>query len=184
MNDVMKRIVQKDDKAFEELYDRFSGGLFVTILAMVKNREDAEEILHNTFIRVWKKAGTFDGERGSVWGWLLVLARNCSIDWLRTRDAKDQRLGRNDSETDLDGLANPDAEDPHDRMLRKQRVARVQSALESIAPEQRKVIEVAYLEGRSQSEVAERLHLPLGTVKTRMRAGMRTLKSLLGRKEP
>lgn len=184
MNDVMKRIVQKDDRAFEELYDRFSGGLFVTILAMVKCREDAEEILHNTFMRAWKKAETFDGERGSVWGWLLVLARNCSIDWLRTRDGKNRKLGRSASESELDGIENPDAEDPLDRTERNQSVARVQSAMQSIAPDQRKVLEVAFLEGRSQSEVAEKLHLPLGTVKTRMRAGLRTLKSLLSRKEP
>lgn len=178
MNETMEHIAARDARALEDLYDRFSKVLFSVIISIVKRREDAEEILGDIFFQVWEKAGSYDSARGSVYGWLLALARNRSIDRLRSKGYKQGR--QEDSETgEMDGFATEGLMNPLDSAELSQRMDRVKAALERISPDQRRVIETAYFEGRSQSEVAEKLGLPLGTVKTRMRDGMKTLQTML-----
>lgn len=178
MTECMERIATRDPRALETLYDRYSRVLFAVILSIVKRKEDAEEILGDIFFQVWEKAERYDASKGSVYGWLLALARNRSIDRLRSKGYKQGR--QEDSETgEMDGFAGEGLDNPLDKADLSQRMTRVRAALEKISPDQRRVIETAYLEGYSQSEVAERLGLPLGTVKTRMRDGMKHLQTLL-----
>jgi RNA polymerase sigma-70 factor (ECF subfamily) len=178
MTECMERIAARDAKALEALYDRYSRVLYAVILSIVKRKEDAEEILGDIFFQVWEKAGSYDGGKGSVYGWLLALARNRSIDRLRSKGYKQGR--QEDSETgEMDGFVNNGLDNPLDKAELSQRMERVKAAMEKISPDQRRVIESAYFEGWSQSEVAERLGLPLGTVKTRMRDGMKHLQTML-----
>jgi RNA polymerase sigma-70 factor (ECF subfamily) len=174
----MERIVLRDARALEFLYDRFSNVLFGFVIAIVKRREDTEDVLGEIFFQVWRKADTFDPSKGSVYGWLLSIARSRAIDRLRSKQYQSNR--REDSGAmDMDELVGNQAGDPHEMAEHSLRMRHVRSAMDIIPSDQRRVIEEAYLGGYSQSQVANRLGLPLGTVKTRMREGMRTLQIIL-----
>ena len=178
MTELMERIVRRDDRALEELYERFSRALYAVILGIVKKKEDAEEILCEIFFQVWEKAPSYDLGKGSVYTWLLTLARNRAIDRIRSKGYKNQNLN-DDSAEEMDLFSSPDAENQLDNVVLAERAALVKTALDKIAPEQKQVLEVAYFEGYTQNEIAERLNLPIGTVKTRMRSGMKALQDLL-----
>ncbi len=174
----LRRIAQRDARALESLYDRFSPVLYGTVLSIVRRKEDAEEVLGAVFFHVWQKAADYTPAKGSVYGWLLCIARSRALDRLRTRGYKGAR--REDSGgMDLEELIHEKGDDPLEQAHQSQAMDRVRAAMQRIPPEQRKVIEEAYLLGYSQSEVAGRLGMPLGTVKTRMRDGMKTLQGLL-----
>lgn len=187
---LMKAIAARDEEALRELYGRFSKALYHAILAIVKRKEDAEEILCDVFHQVWEKASAYEAQKGSVYTWMLTLSRNRAIDRLRSKGYK-AALAERQSAADsggpeaaegldaLDLLASASAESPLDRTLLSERAALVQAALRKISPEQRQVLEVAYFEGYTQTEIAEKLGLPLGTVKSRARDGMKLLHHLL-----
>lgn len=174
--DLLKRIAARDDQALETLYCEYSKPLFGVIYSIVKTKEDAEETLLDVFHQVWEHASSFDSAKGTVWGWLLAMARNRAIDITRSKRYK-SRERENGSEEEFENA--PQDGDPMEGMERARRMERIRKAMESISPDQRRVLEEAYFEGRSQSEVAEKLRLPLGTVKTRMRDGMRNLQNML-----
>jgi RNA polymerase sigma-70 factor (ECF subfamily) len=175
MLELMERIVQRDARALETLYERFSKALYSIILSIVKKKEDAEEILCEVFLQVWEKAPSYDLNKGSVYTWLLRMARNRAIDKIRSKSYKNQRQEADDIE-DMDDFVSRNAESPLDGILLSERMQFVKTALEHISPDQRLVLETAYFEGYTQSQIAQRLNLPLGTVKTRMRDGMKSLR--------
>ena len=178
MTELMERIVRRDDRALEELYERFSRALYAVILSIVKKKEDAEEILCEIFFQVWEKAPSYDLGKGSVYTWLLTLARNRAIDKIRSKSYKNDK--QNDDDVDeMDAFTNMNNPSPLDNILLSERAALVKSALAQIPPDQKQVLEVAYFEGYTQSEIAIRMNLPMGTVKTRMRSGMKALQDLL-----
>jgi RNA polymerase sigma-70 factor (ECF subfamily) len=174
---LMERIVLRDEKALDLLYERFSGALYAVILRIVKNREDADEILCEIFLQVWNKAASYDLARGATYTWLVSMARNRAIDRIRSKGYKNSRQDANEP-SELEGLENP-SESPLETVLLSERASVVREALRGISPEQREVLEIAYFEGYTQSQIAERLRMPLGTVKTRMRDGMKALQALL-----
>jgi RNA polymerase sigma-70 factor, ECF subfamily len=174
---LMQRIAQRDAKALRELYGRFSKALYSVIYSIVKSKEDAEEILCEIFQQVWEKAPSYDFGKGSVYTWLLTMARNRAIDRLRSKGYKAGKLS--DGGEGLDDLALSDHYSQLDQVVFSERAALVKQALERISPDQRKMLETAYFEGCSQSEIAERFGLPLGTVKSRVRDGMKALQTLL-----
>ena len=178
MTELMARIVQRDDRALEELYERFSKVIYSVIVSIVKKKEDAEEILCEIFFQVWEKAPSYDLGKGSVYTWLLTLARNRAIDKIRSKSYKNQK--QEDSDIDeMDVFSNPDSGNQLDNVVLAERAESVKLALAKIPADQRQVLEVAYFEGYTQSQIAERLNLPVGTVKTRMRSGMKALQDLL-----
>jgi RNA polymerase sigma-70 factor (ECF subfamily) len=176
--DLMARIVERDEKALDQLYERFSGALYAVILRIVKSREDADEILCEIFLQVWNKAATYDLARGATYTWLISMARNRAIDRIRSKGYKNSKQDA-DEPGELERLENPSSESPLEAVLLSERASAVREALRGISPEQREVLEIAYFEGYTQSQIAERLRMPLGTVKTRMRDGMKALQSLL-----
>jgi RNA polymerase sigma-70 factor (ECF subfamily) len=178
MTELMERIVQRDARALETLYERFSKALYCVILPIVKKKEDAEEILCEIFQQVWEKASSYDVHKGSVYTWLLKMARNRAIDKIRSKGYKNQSLESSDVE-DMDDFVSRSTENPLDNVLLSERAEMVKAALSQISPDQRLVLETAYFEGYTQSQIAERLRLPLGTVKTRMRDGMKSLQGQL-----
>ena len=169
---LLERVAARDQHALAELYDRHSRLLFGLIVRIVRDRAEAEEVLQEVFLAVWTKAATYSATLGSPVGWLVRLARNRAIDHFRT--------GRVLART-LESVETPPIGDnPEEAASRNQERSRVRSALDTLPDEQRALIEQAYFRGMTHSELAEAFALPLGTVKTRVRAGMQALRQQLG----
>ena len=172
--DLLARLKRRDPQALAELYDRYGGIVFRLILRMVRDNGTAEDLVQETFLRVWNRAGGLDSGRGAVGPWLLAVARNRAIDYLRSRG------GRVGTFVELDETENPAlfADDPADP-LHFDMARHVKRALERLTPQQREAIKLAYFEGMSQTEIAERMQQPLGTVKTWMRRALEQMRAAL-----
>jgi RNA polymerase sigma-70 factor, ECF subfamily len=165
---LVRRIVARDAAAVGELYDRHSRLLYGLILRIVRDRSEAEEILQEVFVQVWTRADTYDVLIGPPVAWLVRIARNRAIDRLRANTVRARTI----EATPLPPpISTPEA---HMAVTEQQRA--VARALDALPGEQRQLIEAAYFLGLTQSELAERFALPLGTVKTRVRTGMMTLR--------
>jgi RNA polymerase sigma-70 factor, ECF subfamily len=168
-----------DERAFMALYDRFSGPLYSLVVKMLRNEEDAEEILQSAFLQAWRKAAAYDPERCAPFTWLVLIARSKAIDRLRQR----QRQARVVEAAAADGLASPAGGEAADSaVIHHENAAAVGAALQQIPAEQRQAIEMAFFKGMSQTEIAESLAEPLGTIKARIRRGMLRLRDYLGRR--
>jgi RNA polymerase sigma-70 factor (ECF subfamily) len=168
---LIDRIVARDADALGELYDRHNRLLFGLILRILRDRSEAEEVLQEVFVLVWTRAETYNVALGSPAAWLVRVARNRAIDRLR---ANSVRLRAVES---APLPASADSPEAHATANEQQRV--VARALDSLPSEQRALIEHAYFLGMTQSELAAKFKLPLGTVKTRIRAGMQALRQQL-----
>jgi RNA polymerase sigma-70 factor (ECF subfamily) len=169
---LLSRIAARDTAAVGELYDRHNRLLFGLILRILRDRAEAEEVLQETFVQAWTRAGTYDVALGLPVAWLVRIAQNRAIDRLRANSARMRAV-------DAAPLAVADRESPELRAAMTEQQRAVASALGSLPAEQRELIEQAYLLGFTQSELAERFKLPLGTVKTRIRTGMIALRHQL-----
>lgn len=170
---LLQRIVARDTAALADLYDRRSRLLFGLILRIVRDRGEAEEILQEVFLRVWMRAELYDPRLGGPTPWLVRLARNCAIDRLRARRIRDAASAAPFDESIADNSSSgTDIRTPETAVLDAERRGTVIDALAGLPPEQRRLIEAAFFEGYTQTELARRFELPLGTVKTRIRAGM------------
>ncbi|HLJ49750.1 MAG TPA: sigma-70 family RNA polymerase sigma factor [Bryobacteraceae bacterium] len=173
--ELLARLQQRDPQALAALYDRYGSMVYRLILRMVGDTGIAEDLVQETFLRVWRRAGAFDPERGAAGPWLLALARNRAIDYLRVQ-------GRHSKNTmELDETEHPAffVDFPADS-LQLDRIRQVKRAFEQLTTEQRETIELAYFEGLTQSEIAERMGQPLGTVKTWMRRAFQQMRGALG----
>jgi RNA polymerase sigma-70 factor (ECF subfamily) len=175
--ELLTRIAARDTQALAGLYDRHSRLLFGLILRILRDRSDAEEVLQEVFLTVWTKAGTYDQALGSPVAWLVRIARNRGIDRLRAEGVRTRSLEQND--VAVAATAAPEADNPESRAVRSDLKRGIARALEVLPTDQRELIEHAYYLGLSHSELAERFRLPLGTVKTRVRAGMQALRQHL-----
>lgn len=174
----MEKIKAGDVNAFEELYDQYNRLLFGMIISIVKEREEAEDLLQEVFVKVWQKAHTFNKKRGNVYSWLVTISRNKAIDRIRSKDYKTQEkasVSVNKPAFSLEG----DKYDPLETTIYSNRADIVKKALAKIPKSQRKVLEIAYYRGMTQSEISDHLDIPLGTVKTRTRQGMIKLRNML-----
>lgn len=165
----------RDPQALASLYDGTSSILFSFAMRMLGNTEDAEEVVLDVFQQVWKSIDSFDPARGNVLSWLTVLTRSRSIDRLRRVG---RRRGREQSVELIREASSPISMPDTQAILSDER-ERVRRALETLTPEQRQAIEMAFFEGLTHSEVAEALSAPLGTIKTRIRTGMKRMQDLL-----
>ena len=174
-NDValLHAIAAKDEAALAQLYDRYRVILFGLLMRILNNREEAEDVLQEVFLQVWRKAADFDESRGRPFTWLVTLGRSRGIDRLRTLAARERvaEAGAREVVEEVSDAAS-DAFKSEQRGL-------VSDALAKLPDEQKRPIMLAYFDGLTQSEIATRLGAPLGTVKTRMRTGMMRLRELL-----
>jgi len=170
---LLQRIAGRDAQALADLYDRFAPVALALASRILGDRSEAEDVLQVVFTRVWQEAGRYDPAKGSAASWLLAWVRNGAIDRLRRREA----LRRAALHTADQAPAGHEDDTSHlDASAERERVAR---AVAGLPPDQRQVIELAYFEGMSQTQIAQRLGEPLGTVKTRIRLGMNKLRQAL-----
>jgi RNA polymerase sigma-70 factor, ECF subfamily len=169
---LLQRVVARDAGALGELYDRHSRLLFGLIRRILRDRGDAEEVLQEVFVQAWTRAHTYDFGLASPIGWLLGIARNRAIDRLRRKSVQLRAVEAAAEPADT-------AADPEQLAAADQRRRSVQNALEALPADQRQLIEQAYFLGLTHTELAARFSLPLGTVKTRIRAGMLSLRGHL-----
>jgi RNA polymerase sigma-70 factor (ECF subfamily) len=175
---LLARVAAGDSRALEALYDRYARVVYATALRMLGAPDLAEEVVQETFWRVWRRSSTFQSGRGQVSSWILGIAHNLAIDELRRQRARPSPVydeadrpvlrDREDGRADVVGAA-----------LEEEQRRLISAALEQIPAEQREAIELAYFGGLSQSEIAERLQNPLGTIKTRIRLGLQKLRDIL-----
>lgn len=177
--ELMKRIQARDADALEELYDLYDRLLFGMVISIVKKREEAEDLLQEIFVKIWNKADSFNPDRGNVYSWIVTLARNKAIDRIRSKGYKTQKKQSVSIHEPLFSLEG-DKHDPMETTIFSDRAELVKKALEEIPEKQSEVIKIAYYRGMTQTEIADHLDIPLGTVKTRTRQGMMKLKSILG----
>jgi RNA polymerase sigma-70 factor (ECF subfamily) len=168
---LMERIAQRDQTALAALYDRYAGMLSSVLNRILRDTQAAEEILQDIFFQLWRNPSRFDAARGSLPGWLMVIARNRAISRLRRHNPA---AGGELSEAAAVSTVNIET-----AAAQQQLIGRVKGALENLPAEQRAAIELAYFEGMSHSEIAQRTGDPLGTVKTRLRSAVESLKRTL-----
>ena len=168
--ELLVRVGERDRAAFELLYQRYVRSVFGLALRRLGDRHRAEDATQEAFAAIWRSASTYRPDRGPAAGWLYAVARNAIVDRFR---ASGPRMDGEPPE-----LVSAEA-GPAEQAEQSDVAWRVHRALEELQPREREVIELAYWSGMSQSEVAEYLHLPLGTVKTRTRSGLARLASLL-----
>jgi RNA polymerase sigma-70 factor, ECF subfamily len=168
---LLARVANADRDAFEVLYHRYVRSIFGLALRRLRDRAQAEEVTQEAFAAVWRSAQSYRPERGSAGGWLYTVARNAIVDRLR-------RNSRADTSYELPDLASPDG-GPDEQAEQSDAAWRIHRALETLNPNERQVIELAYWSGLSQSEVASFLGEPLGTVKTRTRSALARLADVL-----
>lgn len=167
---LLDRVRGKDPDALATLYDRYARQVYSLAVGMLRDPGAAEDIAQEVFLSVWQNAQAFDASRGSVGGWLMSLAHHKAVDRLRR-----MRVRR----SDVANEAMPDAVDVVEEVLRALESERVVRALQMLPPGSREVIVLAYYRGLTQREIAERLGIPLGTVKTRTRDGLLRLREAL-----
>jgi RNA polymerase sigma-70 factor (ECF subfamily) len=165
---LIQKIVQRDESALAALYDRYAALLSSLLNRILRNTQASEEILQDVFFQLWRNAAQFDPARGSLPGWLAVIARNRAISRLRRHNPSE---GEELLETTVVVPSNLESAAAQQEMI-----GRVKSALENLPTEQRAAVELAYFEGLTHSEIASRTGDPLGTVKTRIRSAVESLK--------
>lgn len=172
---LVERIARRDQEALRELYDRYANLLLTVARRVLNDGSDAEEVLQEAFLQVWNQAGRYDTRRSSVSTWLVLIARSRSIDRLRTRQVVDRTLAGLQQEnrgahTSPEGAAS---------VWMDQRRERLRRELRELPAEQRQVLDLAFYQGMTQSEIAAATGIPLGTVKTRTLLAMKKLRKTL-----
>lgn len=163
-------------EALARLYDRHAGTVFALARRVLNRLEDAEEVVQDVFTQIWREAGRYERGRASVAGWVVMLTRARAIDRLRSRNARpDQRSAESTEMPDVPSTG----WSPEQVTISAEDVREVRGALAELPEAQRSLVELAYYEGLTHSEIAARTGVPLGTVKTRIRTAMTTLRDVL-----
>jgi RNA polymerase sigma-70 factor (ECF subfamily) len=174
--ELLPRIAAGDPAAIGILYDRYAGTLVALALRVVRDRTEAEDVLHDAFLLVGERAHHYVPERGSVAAWLVTLVRNLSIDRVRRRD----RRGAIAREVlAYEPTAGPTSVDPESRAVDAAEVLRMRRALDTLPPAQRATLELSFFSGLSYPEIAEQENLPLGTIKSRAARALMALREAL-----
>lgn len=171
----LDRMAGGDHDALAELYDRYGGLLYSLALRILRDTGDAEDVVQDVFSQAWRQASRYQSTRGNVVAWLMNLTRSRAIDRVRGRRARPQP-----GADDVRALDVPDMTEPVDEQLAlSSQAALIRAAVDELSVLQRVAIELAFYQGLTHVDIAERLELPLGTVKTRIRQGLMKLKDRL-----
>jgi RNA polymerase sigma-70 factor (ECF subfamily) len=175
--ELMSRIAAGDGEAFALAFERHAPVMLGLLYRILGQRGEAEEVLQEVFLQVWTQADRYDAARSTPRGWMLMLARSRALDRLRRRDARRRREEEASAEGSQSELVPPLGTE---RLEADERRSRIGAALGLLSPEQRRCIELAFFEGLTHTQIAERLEAPLGTVKSRILLGMNKLRQALG----
>ena len=168
---LFEAVSRGDQDAFGQVYDRYSAALFGVILKVVKEEARAEEILQDAFVKIWKNIRSYDPSKGRPFTWMLNIARNAAIDVIRTAEYR--------TSTSVQTMDKHVYRAGSDEMRQGLEHIGVDRVLERLPQEHRELIDMAYYQGYTQQEIAERTGLPLGTVKSRTRAALLSLRAAL-----
>lgn len=171
-DELVSRLFKKDQAAFSYLYDNYAAALNGVIYRIVQDEESAEDVLQETFLKIWNNFNQYDKTKGKLFTWIVNIARNLAIDFTRSKGFKNQQknldvdkiVGYIDSRKST--AFNPDQ-------------IGLKTMLDKLKPEQRQILDLVYFNGYTQSEVAEELNIPLGTVKTRIRMALIQLRTII-----
>ena len=175
--ELLKRVGQGDSKSFEELYDRLSGVLFSTAYRVLNNQVAVEDVLQDVFVQIWEKAPLYNPALGKPLTWAITLTRNKAIDRLRSTQRRNLLQENAQSESEI--FEQFDDRSSFEAVASAETGNLVRKAVARLSKDQRQVIELAFFSSMTQTEIAERLKLPLGTIKARIRRGMLKLRDLI-----
>jgi RNA polymerase sigma-70 factor (ECF subfamily) len=165
--ELINLLKRKERRGIEYLYDRYSSSLYGVVLRIVKSEILAEEVLQDVFIKIWEKIDLYDPQKGRLYTWMINLTRNQALDKLKSKEFKRVTKTSEIKDTDAGSLESIDPD-----------TIGLKEIVEKLSPEQKQVIDLMYFEGYTQSEIAEKFGIPLGTIKTRVRAAINKLRSL------
>lgn len=175
---LIRRISKKDETALSQFYDIHHRYLYTIIYNILRDQAESEDLLQEIFIQIWEKINSYDETLGNPIAWITRMTRNKSIDRLRSKNYKNRS-----SETDIEKFfnisADPGSSNADSDIISRQEQIEVSNALRTLKQNQKELIELAYYRGFTQSELAEYFKIPIGTVKTRMRAAMMILRDKL-----
>ena len=171
-SELVALLQQRDNRAFGYLYDNYAGALNGVILPIVNDEETANDVLQEVFVNVWRKIGTYDETKGRLFTWMLNIARNASIDKVRSKGYRDNQKNQPMTENESSGMAMSTNPMVNDVGLKK--------VLTTLNEEHRKLIDLSYFQGFTHEEIAKMMGIPLGTVKTRIRTAIIQLRKMIG----
>jgi RNA polymerase sigma-70 factor (ECF subfamily) len=180
-NRLVQRVAQGDKQAFAELYDRFSRPLYATALRVVRDPTEAQDIVHDAFVTLWEKAGTFETNRGNAFAWVVTLVRNRAIDRVRMRRRRADLISAS-APSDLGYDENVSGAIADDQAALGDQASAVRAAVATLPADQKRALELAFFSGLTQQQIAEKLSEPLGTVKARIRRALLKLRDSLARR--
>ncbi|MCB1208023.1 MAG: sigma-70 family RNA polymerase sigma factor [Verrucomicrobiales bacterium] len=174
---LLQRIADKDSASFQQLYRKYGGLLFTAISQVLNDHHDAEDVMQEVLVQIWNKAHLYEPRKGKPLTWLATMARNRAIDRIRSK----QRRSRLNDEFEVENKSvQPEFEESVSETLEdKERNQIIHKAVNRLTEDQREAIQLAYFSGLTQTEVAERLNEPLGTIKARIRRGVSRLETLV-----
>jgi RNA polymerase sigma-70 factor (ECF subfamily) len=172
---LMTALLRQESAAANALYARYASRIYGLGLVLLKDRADAEDLVQDTFLKVWRTGSAFDPRRGSLDVWILLIARSLAIDLLRRRTLETRRLSSLSSVTDV-----PVELGPEWHTEQRDLIEHVLKSVQRLPPQQRSAVALAYLGERSSTQVAKSQGIPPGTAKNRIRAGIATLRRTLG----
>jgi RNA polymerase sigma-70 factor (ECF subfamily) len=172
-DDLVALLRQRDQRGFAILYDNYSAALYGVVLKIVRTEETAADVVQDAFVKIWRNIGSYERSKGTLFTWILNVARNTAIDKIRSQEY--QQTLQNQPLDDSVGMV--ERENPIETQVD---ALGVRTLVHRLRPEYRRIVELVYFQGYTQAEVAEELEVPLGTVKTRVKAALGQLRSLLG----
>jgi RNA polymerase sigma-70 factor (ECF subfamily) len=176
LTELIARVAAGDQDAFAQFYDRTSRVVYGIVLHVLRDAAQAEEVTQEVYVDAWRTATRYDAAAGSPKAWLNTIAHRRAVDRVRSSERRSQRERR----AFLDSRDDTVARDASDIAIARDESSRVRSALEALPESQRDAVVLAYFDGRSHRDISESLHVPLGTVKTRIRDGLKRLRATLG----
>ena len=163
----------RDEKALAYLYDNYSRALYGVIYVVVRNKEEAEDVLQKAFLKIWNNFESYDIQKGRLYTWMLNIARNLAIDSTRSKHEKLRQRINTDADTEILLAAQPTIPEPTHEYLG------LNNILLQLKEEHQRIIDLAYFEGYTQEEISQKLSMPLGTVKTKVRQAIIKLRELM-----
>lgn len=174
---IISLLKNKDQRAFNYLYDNYSGALYGLAMRIVKNQKYSEEVIQDAFVKIWNNSESYNSDKGKLYTWIINIVRNTAIDYMRSKGVQNELKNQS-----LPNYVDIDNKEKHNftiLSLDDSDHIGIKNVLNNLKPEWKCIIELAYYEGYTQLEIAKELNIPLGTVKTRMRNALIELKTVL-----